>query len=106
MPTQMGKRVEDKCGLRTRFTGCGKTQNFVIPRHAACRGISLFPGFDQREIPRFAQNDKINYFFRKLFRLRYEAHHGSKFGSGSGSLSPSRASHTYSVGKMKMLIAR
>ena len=46
------------------MTGCGKTQYFVIPRHAACRGISLFPGLDPREIPRFARNDKINYVFR------------------------------------------
>jgi hypothetical protein len=25
--------------------------------------------FDRREIPRFARNDKINYFFRRLFSL-------------------------------------
>jgi len=50
------------------FTGCGKTHNFVIPRRAARRGISLFLGFNQREIPRFPRYDKINYFFRKLFR--------------------------------------
>src|ERR1700691_3402113 len=31
--------------------------------------------------------------------------YGSKFGSGSGSLSPSLVSHTYKVGKIKMLMA-
>ena len=35
-----------------------------------------------------------------------EGGYGSKFGSGSGSLSPSLASQTYSVGKIKILIAR
>ncbi len=58
-----------------RQIGCGKTQTFVIPfrvsvhgepRRAACRGLSLFLDFNQREIPRFARNDKINYFFRSL----------------------------------------
>jgi hypothetical protein len=31
--------------------------------------ISFSLGFDRREIPRFAQNDKLNYFFRGLFSL-------------------------------------
>ncbi len=44
------------------FTGCGKTQHFVISRRAAWRGISLFLGINRREIPRFTRNDKINYF--------------------------------------------
>jgi hypothetical protein len=33
---------------------CGKSQSVVIPRHVACRGISLSLGFDYREIPHFA----------------------------------------------------
>ncbi len=52
------------------FTACGKTQIFVIPRRAARRGISLFLHLNRREIPRFARNDKIKYFFRCLFSLR------------------------------------
>ena len=40
----------------------GQTHNFVIPRRAARRGISLFLRFNPREIPRFARNDKIKYF--------------------------------------------
>jgi hypothetical protein len=59
---------EERSG-RTGFTDCGKNHNFVIPRRAARRGISLFLGFNQIEIPRSARNDKINYFFRKLFSL-------------------------------------
>src|SRR5712664_748143 len=46
----------------TRFTSCGRTQIFVIPRRAARRGISLFLRSSQREIPRFARNDKMIYF--------------------------------------------
>jgi hypothetical protein len=41
-----------------------KNQIFVIPRRAARRGISLFLGLNQRGIPHFVRNDKINYFFR------------------------------------------
>src|ERR1700676_5348794 len=48
------------------FTACGKIKNFVIPRRAARRGISLSLAFNHREIPRFAQNDKMKYFFRSL----------------------------------------
>jgi hypothetical protein len=48
---------------------CGKPNNFVIPRHAACRGISLFLGFNEGEIPRFARNDKIKYSFRTLYQV-------------------------------------
>src|SRR4029077_15063082 len=33
----------------------------------AKKAISLFLGFNRREIPRFARNDKTNYFFRGLF---------------------------------------
>src|ERR1700686_4085415 len=29
--------------------------------------LFLFMGLNRREIPRFARNDKINYFFRSLF---------------------------------------
>ena len=47
-------------------TGSEKTQIFVIPRRAARRGISLSFAFNHREIPRFARNDKIKYFFRSL----------------------------------------
>jgi hypothetical protein len=32
--------------------------------------LLLFSGLDRREIPRFARNDKINYFFRSLFSKR------------------------------------
>jgi hypothetical protein len=31
--------------------------------------LFLFMGLNRREIPRFARNDKINYFFRSLFSL-------------------------------------
>ncbi len=58
-----------KNSSRTGFTGCGKTQLFVIPRRAARRGISLFLHLNQREIPHFVRNDKINHFFRSLFSL-------------------------------------
>jgi hypothetical protein len=51
---------------RTAKTACGKTQIFVIPRRAARRGISLLLRLNQREIPHFVRNDKINYFFRNL----------------------------------------
>jgi hypothetical protein len=51
------------------FAACGKTQFFVIPRRAARRGISLFLGLNQRGIPHFVRNDKINYYFRSLFSL-------------------------------------
>jgi hypothetical protein len=52
------------------FTACGKTQIFVIPRRAARRGISLFLGLNQKGFPHFVRNEKINYFFRSLFRAR------------------------------------
>jgi hypothetical protein len=61
--------LAEECTARTGFTAWGKTQIFVIPRRAARRGISLFLHSKQREIPRFARNDKINYFFRGLFSL-------------------------------------
>jgi hypothetical protein len=48
-----------------------KYHYFVIPRRAARRGISLIPGFNEREIPRIARNDKINHLFRKLLSPRY-----------------------------------
>jgi hypothetical protein len=51
--------------LFTRAPACGNTHDFVIPRHAARRGIALFLSFNPREIPRFAQNDKTEAFFRK-----------------------------------------
>ncbi len=54
------------------FSACGKTQIFVIPRRAARRGISLLLHLNRREIPRFARNDKLNYFFRSLFSLHYK----------------------------------
>ncbi len=52
------------------FTGRGKTRIFVIPRRVARRGISLFLHLNQREIPHFVRNDKINCFFRSLFSRR------------------------------------
>ena len=54
---------------RTGFSTCGKTHIFVIPRRAARRGISLFLRFNQREIPHFVRNDKINYLFRSMVSL-------------------------------------
>jgi hypothetical protein len=42
-------------------------QNFVIPSDA--RNLSFFSWHEIEEIPRFARNDKINYFFRSLFSL-------------------------------------
>src|SRR5216683_3842731 len=65
-------------GSSTDFTACGKTHIFVIPftvnvhgepRRAARRGISLFLQLEQREIPHFVRNDKINHLFRGLFSL-------------------------------------
>jgi hypothetical protein len=41
-------------------------QNAVIPRHAACRGLSLFVAADRRGIPRFARNDHGRYLFLLL----------------------------------------
>ncbi len=49
------------------FTACGKKPKPCHSEACFCRGISHSLAFDQREIPRFARNDKINYFFRKLF---------------------------------------
>jgi hypothetical protein len=52
-----------------------KTEIIAIPftvdvhgelMRAARRGISLFLRINQREIPHFVRNDKINYFFRSL----------------------------------------
>jgi hypothetical protein len=51
------------------FTAAGKTQNGVIPRHASCRGISLFPDFKPREIPHSVRNDKQRDLFRSPFSL-------------------------------------
>jgi hypothetical protein len=34
--------------------------------------LFLFMQLNRREILRFAQNDKVNYFFRSLLSLRYE----------------------------------
>jgi hypothetical protein len=51
------------CGFR----GCGKTQHFVIPSEARNPSFFIFLYLNRREIPRFARNDGINYFFRKLF---------------------------------------
>jgi hypothetical protein len=59
------------------FTHCGKIQNAVIPRHAACRGIPLFLCFKPREIPHFVRftvnahrerNDNESRFFLKLLQ--------------------------------------
>src|SRR5579863_4210749 len=41
----------DQYDLFRGFTVYGKTQYLVIPRRAARRGISLFLGFNQRQIP-------------------------------------------------------
>ena len=65
-------------------TVCGKTQNVVIPRHALCRGISLSLGFERREIPRFARNDTLTHFVRKLCRRRGGMFEISDFGGKSG----------------------
>jgi hypothetical protein len=51
------------------FPVCGRTQLFVIPRRAARWGISLLPHLNQREIPHFVHHEKINHFFRRVFRL-------------------------------------
>jgi hypothetical protein len=37
---------------------------------ATVESLFLFMELSRREIPRFARNDKINYFFRSLFSLR------------------------------------
>src|ERR1700686_734095 len=52
------------------LTRCGNTQTFVFPRGVARRGISLLSGFKQREIPRFARNDKNKLLFSH--RLEYQ----------------------------------
>jgi hypothetical protein len=49
------------------FTGCGKTQSAVILSEAKNLSLFLFLCLNRREIPRFAQNDKIRHFFRSLF---------------------------------------
>ena len=51
------------------FTGCGKTQNFVILSEAKNLSLFLFLYLNQREILRFAQNDRTLPFFRSLFSL-------------------------------------
>ncbi len=56
----------------SNLTVCGKTLNAVIPRHAACRGISLFLNFNRREIPRFARNDNVRDFPRILLTRKPE----------------------------------
>jgi hypothetical protein len=58
------RETQDAGALVSAETAAKKFHNFVIPRHASCRGISLFLGLNRREIPRFARNDNINYFFR------------------------------------------
>src|ERR1700693_4497321 len=68
---------------RFRFTACGKTQIFVIPRRAARRGISLFVGLNQRGIPHFVRNDKINYFFRNLLSQYHHPSRGAKDGASN-----------------------
>ena len=57
-----------------RASACGKIQNFVIPRRAARRGISLFLRLNPREIPHFVRNDKINCFFRGLICVIAKCH--------------------------------
>src|ERR1700688_3161996 len=44
----------------------GGIQTFVIPRHAACRGISPSLSLNRREFPRAARNDKTKYSFHSL----------------------------------------
>jgi tetratricopeptide (TPR) repeat protein len=48
------------------LTASATTQSAVIPRHAACREISLFFRLNRGEIPRFARNDNACSFLRKL----------------------------------------
>jgi hypothetical protein len=69
-----GKRP---CFVGHGFGGCGKIQNAVIPRHAACRGIPLFLCLKPREIPPFVRftvnahrkrNDNEGRFFLKLLQ--------------------------------------
>ena len=61
MPAKTTAAFPKAC--RPGLAGCGKTQMFFILSRVARRGISLFLGFKQREIPRFARNDKIKDFF-------------------------------------------
>src|SRR5467141_5316206 len=51
-------------------TCCKQNQSVVIPRHASCRGIRLFLGSEQGEIPRFARNDTLSHLFSKLLSPR------------------------------------
>src|SRR5271169_2276857 len=51
------------------FTGCGKTPHAFCHSERSEESLFLFMGLNRREIPRFARNDKINYFFRSLFSL-------------------------------------
>src|SRR6266404_3272268 len=51
-------------------TCCKQNQSVVIPRHASCRGIRLFLGSEQGEIPRFARNDALSHLFSKLLSPR------------------------------------
>jgi hypothetical protein len=48
------------------LASCEQIQTLVIPRQAACRGISLASDLNPREIPRSARNDNVGKFFRNL----------------------------------------
>jgi hypothetical protein len=52
-----------------------KDNRVVIPRHAACRGISLSFVADRGEISRFARNDKTRGFFRRGFFCNLASRH-------------------------------
>src|ERR1700688_3210175 len=67
-PRTPGNRVAAGFLQMKVLTSCGKTRNFVIPRHAVCRGIALSLRLNHGEIPRFARNDKIGSFFGNLIR--------------------------------------
>jgi hypothetical protein len=49
--------------------GCGKTQNSVILSEAKNLSLFFLLYLNRREILRFAQNDRVSHFFRRLFSL-------------------------------------
>src|SRR5216683_40480 len=50
--------------------GAEKGAHTVCHSERSEESLFLFMGLNRREIPRLARNDKINYFFCSLFRLR------------------------------------
>ena len=64
--------ADERCSSFVRgvgLTGCGKSQNSVIPSEAKKLSLFLLSYFNRREILRFARNDRTGHFFRSLLSL-------------------------------------